>query len=168
MLIETLEDLFVDVLSDMYNAEKQLTSALPKMAEKAKNHLLKSAFQNHLTETEGQVQKIEKIFELIDMDIKREKCEAMEGLVKEAEQMIKHIKDPYLLDVALIVAAQKVEHYEIASYGSLRALAELLNYDEAIPLIEEILDQEKAADEKLNEIALEAVNEKAIEELAAA
>ena len=166
MKIETLQDAFVHELSDMYNAENQLTKALPKLAEAASDDELVEAFETHLEETEGQIEKLEKVFELCEIQKKRETCEAMKGLIEEGEKIIKEVDEGAVRDSLLIAAAQKIEHYEIASYGTLIALAEKLDHSEAVDLLEEILEQEKSADEKLNVIAEENVNDHALEQAA--
>ena len=166
MKIETLQDAFVHELSDMYNAENQLTKALPKLAEAASDDELVEAFETHLEETEGQIEKLEKVFELCEIQKKRETCEAMKGLIEEGEKIIKEVDEGAVRDSLLIAAAQKIEHYEIASYGTLIALAEKLDHSEAVDLLEEIVEQEKSADEKLNVIAEENVNDHALEQAA--
>ena len=163
MRIETIEDLFITELSDMYNAEKQITKALPKMAKESTNPELRMAFEDHLKETENQIIRLDKVFEILGLTIESEKCDALEGMVKEAEELMKNTKDEAVLDAALIAAAQKVEHYEIASYGTLCALGNFLGYDEAVELLHESLEEEKTADEKLTSIAMESVNEQAYE-----
>lgn len=161
MTVTSFNDLFIFELSDIYNAEKQLLKALPKMAEAATDAKLKEAFKSHLRETEGQVERIERAVQAEALELKRETCEAMKGLIKEGEEAIDEIEAGPLLDAALIVAAQKVEHYEIAGYGSLIELAKTLGYKRAVELLSETLAEEKGADEKLNTIALTAVNQTA-------
>ena len=161
MKIETMQDLFITELSDLYNAEKQITKALPKMAETAKDPALKAAFENHLIETDRQIIRLDKIFEILGIKLKHEKCDALQGLVKEAEELMKHVKNDAVMDAALIAAAQKVEHYEIASYGTLCALGEQLGYTQVVGILRETLTEEKGADEKLTMIAVESVNERA-------
>lgn len=153
MAVETLEDLFVHALSDMYSGEKQLTKALPKMAKAANNPKLAEAFLTHLDETEGQVERIDQIVELLGVKLKRIKCVAMEGLVEEGKEVIEEVKQGPVRDAALINAAQKVEHYEIASYGTLCALGRQLGYSDAVRLLEATLKEEKATDEKLTVFA---------------
>ena len=152
--MSALRDTFVEELKDLYDAEKQLLKALPKMAKAAENEELKAAFEQHLEETETHVERLEKVFEAFGETVKGKKCKAMQGLVEEAADLIKEEEG----DAALICAAQKVEHYEIASYGSLRAWAELLDESEAIDLLQETLDEEKTTDERLTEIAETAAN----------
>lgn len=157
----SLNDLFVDQIEDLYDAENRLTKALPQMAEAARSSQLKQAFQSHLTETEGHVVRLEQIFREIGVDPKRETCQAMKGLIAEGEEMIKASGDPDVKDAALIAAAQRVEHYEMSGYGSARAFARRLGLTQAASLLQQTLDEEKAADEKLNTIAESSVNQKA-------
>jgi ferritin-like metal-binding protein YciE len=156
--------LFVDELKDIYWAEKHLVKALPKMAKKATSEELSEAFTMHLEETEVQVERLEKVFELIDMKPAAKKCEAMAGLVKEAEELMKENKDGMVRDAAMITAAQKVEHYEIASYGSLRTFAQMLGLSKAVSLLQQTLEEEGNTDHKLTEIAMSSINEEALEE----
>jgi ferritin-like metal-binding protein YciE len=159
--IETLHDAFIYELSDMRNAEQQLTKALPKMAKAASNQQLAEAFETHLEETEHQIELIDRAVESADIKLKREKCEAMEGLVKEGGEVIEEVESGPVRDALLIAAAQKVEHYEIASYGSLVAIARELGLSEAADYLEQILDQEKQTDEILNQLAEQGINEEA-------
>lgn len=163
MTIKTTQDLLLDELRDIYHAEKQLLKALPKMARKANSDKLRQAFEAHLEETNGQVDRLEQVFELLDKPARGKRCEAMAGLVEEAQEMIDEIKTPEVLDAALITAAQKVEHYEIASYGSVAALAEALGHKDVAKLLAETLAEEKAADEKLNKLALSDINKAALQ-----
>jgi ferritin-like metal-binding protein YciE len=156
--MKTLEDLFLDSLADMYYAEKQLTKALPKMAKAATHEDLKAAFEMHLTETEGHVLKLEQVFDAFGKMPKSKKCPAILGIIKEAEEIASENKKSPTINAALIFAGQKAEHYEIASYGGLRDWARLLGNEDAANIIDEILDQEKAADVKLNELAEEHCN----------
>jgi ferritin-like metal-binding protein YciE len=160
-----LMKLFEDSLKDIYWAEKALTKALPKMSKKATAEELVTAIDNHLEETEGQVQKLEQVFEIIGKKAVAKKCEAMNGLIKEAEEIMKESEDGAMRDAGIIAAAQKVEHYEIATYGTLRTFAQTLGLDDAVQLLEEILDEEKAADEKLSDVAVSTINVQAAEEL---
>ena len=153
MPVKTLEDLFVHALSDMYSGEKQLTKALPKMAKASSNPKLSAAFTAHLGETEGQIERIDQVVELLDIKLKRIKCVAMEGLVEEGKEAIDEVEEGPVRDAALINAAQKVEHYEIASYGTLCALGKQLGYTDAVKLLKETLAEEKATDEKLSILA---------------
>lgn len=162
---EKLKELFVDGLKDIYWAEKQLTKALPKMAKAATSEDLKAAFEKHLSETEEQVKKVEKVFELIDEKAQAKVCPAMEGLIKEGEEIIESTdKGTMVRDCGLIMAAQKVEHYEIASYGTLRTLARILGHDDAAIVLQDILDQEGTADRKLTDLAESHINEAAVQE----
>ena len=160
MAVKSVNDLLMDELQDIYHAEKQLVKALPKMAKKAKSDQLRQAVEHHLEETKGHVQRLEQVFEKLDAKPRAKKCEAMEGLIEEAEELMGEIATPEVLDAAMIGAAQKVEHYEIASYGTLSTLAEELGHTEAARLLEQTLNEEKAADKKLNEIALSGVNKR--------
>lgn len=161
MSIKSFEELFVHELSDIYSAEKQLIRALPKLARASSEPQLKQAFESHLEETNGQVERIDRIVEQLDIRLKRVKCVAMEGLVEEGKEIIDSIEQGTLRDAALIAGAQKVEHYEIAAYGSLAALAKELGYDQALPLILDTLKEEKIADEKLTKLAEQRVNKHA-------
>lgn len=154
---EKLMKVFEDGLKDIYWAEKALTKALPKMAKNATAPELKTALQDHLTETEGQVDRLEQIFEILGKKAQAKKCEAMAGLIKEGDEMMEDNDKGVMRDVAIISAGQKVEHYEIASYGTLRAFAEILGLSDAAELLQETLDEEKGADEKLTEVTSAAV-----------
>lgn len=154
MTIKTLEDLFVHDLSDVYSAEKQITRALPKMARAASDAKLVAAFEQHLEETRGQIERLDQLVEVTDgVRIKRMKCHALEGLVEEAQEIIESVEAGPVRDAGLIGAAQKVEHYEIATYGTLHALAVKLGYKEAASLLAETLQEEKDTDQKLTTIA---------------
>lgn len=161
--IKTLHDLFIHETKDLYSAENQLTKALPKMAKAASDPDLKAGFKRHLEETREHLKRLERIAEILEFSPKGKKCLAMEGLVAEGEETISEDAAPSVKDAALISAAQKVEHYEIAGYGTLRAFAELLGYDEVRELVEETLEEEKATDEKLTELAA-SINVEADEE----
>ena len=156
-----LRQLFIDELADVYNAENQLIKALPKMAKAAESDELREAFQSHLEETEGHAIRLEEVVKLLDESLKRKTCAAMKGLVEEAQDLMKEEKDSSALDAALIAAAQKVEHYEIASYGTLCAWAKQLGEQGAVEILEQTLEEEKAADEKLTSIGESAANRKA-------
>ena len=162
MTVKTTRDLLIDELRDIYHAEKQLVRALPKMAKAAKAPNLRQAFEHHLDETKGQVERLEQVFEQLDTRSSGKRCEAMEGLIEEAKEAMEEIKTPEVLDCALIVGAQKVEHYEIAAYGSACALAEALGHNDVKSLLEETLNEEKAADQTLNKIAISEVNRTAL------
>ncbi|HLP50120.1 MAG TPA: ferritin-like domain-containing protein [Chitinophagales bacterium] len=159
-----LMKLFEDELKDIYWAEKALTKALPKMAKNATSPELVEALQNHLEETQGQIQRLEQVFEIIEKKAVAKKCEAMEGLLKEGDEIMKDTEKGSMRDAGIISAGQKVEHYEIASYGTLRAFAQTLGLQDAAALLQETLDEEKAADETLTEVAESAINVEAAEE----
>jgi ferritin-like metal-binding protein YciE len=153
MTTKTIKDLFIHSLSDIYSAEKQMTKSLPQMARAATNEDLSAAFMTHLEETQGQIERIDRLVEGAGIRLKRVKCVAMEGLVEEGREEIEEIEKGPVLDTALIAAAQKAEHYEIASYGSLIALARQLGENDAVTLLGETLKEEKATDEKLSLLA---------------
>jgi len=157
----TLRELFLEELQDMYNAERQLTRALPKMAKAAESEDLQEAFTAHLEETQGQIVRLERVFESLGEKVKGKKCEGMEGIIEEGSSAMEEFEGP-VLDAALIAGAQKVEHYEIATYGTLAYFAELLGEDIAKDLLGQTLDEEKAADEKLSQIAKGRVNREAL------
>ncbi|HVX84699.1 MAG TPA: ferritin-like domain-containing protein [Phycisphaerae bacterium] len=161
MALETLEDLLVDQLKDLYNAENQLTKALPKMAKAATNPALKKAFQTHLAQTEEHVNRLEQVFEAIGEKAKGKLCHAMKGLIEEGSEAIKEKAAPAVKDAALIAAAQRVEHYEIAGYGTVRTYAESLGHEAAAKLLQKTLDEEGQTDKLLTQIAEEHVNEMA-------
>jgi ferritin-like metal-binding protein YciE len=154
---ENLRELLVEELKDLYSAENQLTKALPKVAKNATDPQLKRAIENHLKETEGHVQRLEQIFEKLDESPKGKTCDGMKGLISEADERMKEGGEPAVLDAGLIADAQRVEHYEIAAYGSARTFANLLGEHEIVSLLEATLKEEKAADQKLTSIA-ESVN----------
>jgi ferritin-like metal-binding protein YciE len=160
--MKTLKDLFLDELKDMYDAEHRIIKALPKLAKAATCEKLKAAFLGHLEETKGQVTKLEKVFQSFGEKPKAEKCEATVGLLKEGDEIAADNKGEPTINAALISAGQKVEHYEIASYGCLREWAGLLGNKEAANLIGQILAEEKAADKKLLELARASSNEEAL------
>ena len=159
-----LMKLFEDSLKDIYWAEKALTKALPKMAKKATSDELVRAIEKHLSETEDQVEKVEQVFELLGKKAQAKKCDAMNGLIKEAEEIMKESEEGAMRDAGIIAAAQKVEHYEIATYGTLRTFAQTLGLDDAASVLDDILEQEKNADESLTEIAVNTINVRAAEE----
>jgi ferritin-like metal-binding protein YciE len=158
---KTLEDLFLATLKDIYHGEKQITKALPKMAKKASSPKLVEAMQQHLQETEGQIARLERVFELMGKTPRGKTCEAIEGLVAEGEEVMDEAAGGEVMDAGLIAAAQAVEHYEIARYGTLAAWARQLGMAEAAQLLEQTLQEEKNTDALLNKIALESVNKKA-------
>lgn len=153
MARKTLEDLFIHDLSDIYSAEKQLTRALGKLSRAADNQELAKAFETHLRETQGQVERIDQVVEICGIRLKRMKCVAMEGLIEEGQDLIDEIEKGPVLDAGLIGAAQKVEHYEIASYGTLCAIGKQLGREDAVKLLHETLEEEKATDQKLSQFA---------------
>lgn len=159
--IRTFEDLFMDELKDLYNAEQQLTRALPKMAKAASTPQLRQAFQQHLEVTKQQVARLEQVFEQVGAPAKGKTCQAMKGLIEESQELVKEGMQSEVLDAGLIGAAQRVEHYEIAAYGTVRTMAETLGHRKAVKLLEQTLKEEKAADEKLTQIAESVVNVRA-------
>jgi len=161
MKLESLADVFEAELNDLYSAEKQLVEALPSVASAATSDELTEAIEEHLQETRGHVQRLEEAFQSAGLDVKSEKCEAMAGLIKEGSEVAEADGDGDARDAAIIGAAQRVEHYEIAAYGTARTLAEQLGHDEAAGLLSETLDEESAADQKLTEIAVGSVNKSA-------
>jgi len=160
MTITTLQDLFEDTLKDIYYVERTLVKTLPDMAKKANSSTLKEAIESHLTETEDHVRRLERIFELMNFKAQAKKCEAIEGLVKEAKEVVGEIGDDETRDAAIISSAQAVEHYEIARYGTLASWALEVGSSEVAELLEQTLEEEKAADEKLSSIAEDAINQR--------
>lgn len=158
MNLDSLKKLYVHELKDLYSAEKQLLEAIPKMVEAAGDKQLKSAFQQHLKETKTQMTRLEQIFERMDFQPGGHKCKAMEGLVKEAEGLLKEDITPDVLDAALVAAAQRIEHYEMAGYGTARAYAEKLGEYRAADLLQETLSEEAATDQKLSRLAERSIN----------
>lgn len=161
MKLDTLEKLLLHELKDLYNAEKQITKALPKMAKAASDSQLKKAFEDHLEQTKGQIERLETIFSARDMKASGPTCEGMKGLIEEGESLLKEDMEPQVLDAALIGAAQKVEHYEIAGYGTARTFAEMLGDEKSARLLQQTLDEESKTNEKLNKLALESINQRA-------
>jgi ferritin-like metal-binding protein YciE len=153
MSVDTIEKLFVEELKDLYSAENQITKALPKMVKAAKSNELRSAFEHHLKETEGHVQRLEQAFEILGTAAKGKTCEGMKGVLEEGETMLKETQEGEVRDVALISAAQRVEHYEMAAYGTVRSYAERLGKPQVVQLLQKTLDEEKAADKKLTDIS---------------
>lgn len=153
MKMEDLKDLFVDELKDLYSAENQITKALPKMAKKASSPDLKQGFELHLEQTKGQIARLEQIFEELGESPKGKKCHGMEGLLEEGKELMEEDAEPEVLDAGLISAAQRVEHYEIAAYGTVRTYAELLGMSKAAKLLGETLNEEKDTDQKLSGLA---------------
>jgi ferritin-like metal-binding protein YciE len=158
MKLNTLRDLYMEQLRDVFNAEKQLVKALPKLAKASTSPKLKKAFEDHLKQTEGHVQRLEQIFGSMDMALRGKKCKAMEGLLEEGSEMMEEDADPDVMDAGLIAAAQRVEHYEIASYGTLRTYAQTLGKQDHVRLLQQTLDEEGEADKLLSQIAESAVN----------
>jgi ferritin-like metal-binding protein YciE len=152
----SLQKLYVEQLKDLYSAENQLVKALPKMAKAAKSEALREGFEQHLDQTRGHVQRLEQIFEAMEESPKGRKCAGMQGLVEEGEEVMDENSDSNALDAGLIAAAQRVEHYEIAGYGSVCAFAEMLGESDAVDLLQQTLNEEKETDEKLTEIAKQA------------
>ena len=160
MSVETIEDLFLDELKDLYSAEKQITKALPKMVKAASSSELSTAFSNHLEETKGHVERLEQMFQILGKKGTGKTCEGMKGVLAEGAEVIEDVEKGSIRDAGLIAAAQRVEHYEMAGYGSLRAFAKLLGKQEMVTLLEETLSEEKAADDKLTQIS-KTVNQQA-------
>ena len=156
-----LDELFHDTLKDIYYAEKKILSALPKMAKAAQNDELTAAFEKHQAETEDQISRLEQVFDLIDQKPQGKKCAAIEGILEEGQEIIKEYKGSPALDAGLVSAAQAVEHYEIARYGTLRTWAEEMGLDDAAKLLQETLDEEEATDQSLTELAEAVVNQEA-------
>jgi ferritin-like metal-binding protein YciE len=162
METNTLRELYVDQLRDLYSAENQITKALPRMTKKAATEELKQAFEEHLQQTENQITRLEQIFSGLEKSPRGKKCVGMEGLIEEGKEVMAEKMEADVMDAALIAAAQKVEHYEIAGYGTVRAYAELLGETEAVQLLTATLEEESAADERLTEIAESTINVEAM------
>jgi ferritin-like metal-binding protein YciE len=160
---KTLEDLFHETLKDIYYAEKKILTALPKMAKAAHSEDLRAAFEKHEAETEGQVERLEQVFALIEQPARGKTCDAINGLIDEGKEIIKEFKDSPALDAGLLAAAQAVEHYEISRYGTLKTWAEHIGLREAVGLLDQTLDEEKKTDEALTELAEATVNQEARE-----
>ena len=158
MELETLRDLYIDELKDLYNAEKQLVKALPKMVKASTHPELKRAFADHLEKTEGHVQRLETIFADLDVSPRGKKCVGMEGLIEEADEMVKDKPNPDVLDAGLISKAQHVEHYEMAGYGTVRTYAEQLGEQKHVELLQQTLNEEKEADQLLTELGVSSIN----------
>lgn len=159
--IKTKDDLFIHTLQDIYYAEQKITKALPKMTDKATSPELKQAFQTHLRETEGQIKRLEEVFRLHGKQAKGTTCEAIEGIVKEAESVISEVEDSDVRDAAMLAAAQAVEHYEISRYGTLATWAREMGREDCARLLHQTLEEEKATDGKLTRIAEARINKKA-------
>jgi len=164
MKLDTLKTLYIDELRDLYNAENQLIKALPKMAKAASSEELQDAFEKHLEQTKTHVDRLEEVFEEIGEKPKGETCKAMKGLIEEGSEILHEDGEESVIDAGIIVAAQKVEHYEIASYGSVRTFAQLLGKDSSAELLQTTLDEESEANELLNKLAEDIVNPEALME----
>ena len=162
MKLNTLKQLYIEELRDLHSAENQLLGALPKLAKGASSEELKLAFENHLDQTKVHVERLEEIFERLDETPKGKTCQAMKGLVEEGSEILGEDGEESVLDAGIIAAAQKVEHYEIASYGTVRTFAQLLGEDEAAELLQETLDEEGEADKLLTQLAQDIVNPEAL------
>jgi ferritin-like metal-binding protein YciE len=160
-MAETLRDAFIDELKDAYDGEKQLTKALPKMAKAATSPDLRTAFESHLEETRGQISRLEQVFELLDEKAKGKRCEGIAGIIEEASAVMGEDFDEETMDASLIAAGQRAEHYEMAAYGTLVAWAQALGESEAAQLLEQTLNEEKAADKKLTMLAEGGINQQA-------
>ena len=161
MRLDSLQKLYIEELRDLYSAENQILKALPKMAKAASSPQLKAAFNEHLKQTEGHVDRLETIFKKLDKSPKGKTCKAMEGLVEEGSELMKENIEPTILDAGLIAAAQRVEHYEMAGYGTVRTYAQHLKNEEAVRLLQETLDEEGATDKKLTQLAEQGINRQA-------
>ena len=166
MTTKNLESLFHDTLKDVYFAEKKILKALPKMAKAAQSPDLKQAFEKHYSETEGQIERLEQVFEVIGKKAQGKTCPAIEGIIEEGEEVMSDYADTPALDAGLLAAAQAVEHYEISRYGTLKRWAELLKLPEAVKLLDETLREESKTDESLTKIADQGVNVEALQEAA--
>ena len=156
-----LHELFLEELADIYNAEQQLTKALPKMAKAAESEQLRQAFEEHLEQTEEQISRLDQVFESLGEKMKRKTCKAMQGLVEEGSEVMQEHKGSPAIDAALIAAAQKVEHYEIATYGTLCTWADQMGHEEALDLLKQSIEEEETTDERLTELAETIANEQA-------
>lgn len=161
-----LNDLFLDMLKDVFHAEKQLLRALPKMARAAKNEELRNALNTHKDETQGQVERLEQIFEMVGKRAQAKPCEAMMGLVAEGQEIMEEYKDSPALEAGMIAAQQAIEHYEIARYGTMRTWAQQLGMNDAVPLIEQTLEEEKKTDQLLTQLAEQSANQEAEQQAA--
>lgn len=159
--MKNLSELFEHELQDLYSAEKQITTALPKIIDAANDSKLKTSLENHLEETKGQVERLESIFSKLDIDGSGHKCKAMEGLVRESEDFLSEDATTAVRDAGIIASCQRIEHYEIAGYGTAHHYAKELGHGEIAELLEQTLNEEKSADDKLNDLAIERLNQKA-------
>jgi len=162
MKLNSLKDLYTDVLKDTYSAETQITKALPRMAKAATSPELRAAFEEHLDETKNQITRLEQIAESAGITLKGKRCKGMEGLLEEGKEVLEQDGEPAVIDAALIASAQRVEHYEMAAYGCLRTYAQLLGMDEAAQLLQQTLEEEEATDEKLTQLGESGINEAAV------
>ena len=162
MKVDSLKKLYIHSLKDLYNAENQILKALPKMEKAAHSKDLKQGFREHLQQTRAQVDRLDRIFDGLGMSPNGVKCQAIEGLIEEGEEAIKEIDEPEVRDAGLIAAAQKVEHYEIASYGTARAYARMLGDEKAVELLTDSLEEESATDDRLTELAMSGINQAAM------
>jgi len=160
----TLHDAFIDELRDTYDAEKQLTKALPKLAKAASNPKLRQAFQTHLEETQGQIGRLEQVFESLDEKVRGKHCDGIAGIIEEGKSIMDEDFDEITMDACLIAAGQRAEHYEMAAYGTLVAWARAMGHSEAAKLLQQTLDEEKAADKKLSGLAEGGINQSAADE----
>ena len=161
----TLQDAFIDELRDTYDAEKQLTKALPKLAKAATSATLRDAFESHLEETQGQIERLEQVFESLDEKVRGKHCDGIAGIIEEGKSIMEEDFDDATMDACLIAAGQRAEHYEMAAYGTLVAWARALGHNEAAELLQENLDEEKAADEKLSSLAEGGINQGAADSI---
>jgi ferritin-like metal-binding protein YciE len=159
----TLHDAFIEELRDCYDAERQLTKALPKLAKAASSPELRDAFESHLEETRGQIERLEQVFDSLDEKVRGKHCDGIAGIIEEGSAIMKEDFDESTMDACLIAAGQRAEHYEIAAYGTLVAWARAMGHDEAADALQETLDEEKAADEKLSSLAEGGINQEAAE-----
>ena len=164
MAQKTLDTLFYDTLKDIYYAERKILRSLPKMARAAQSDTLKAAFEKHKEQTEGQIERLQQVFEIIGKAPRGKTCEAIDGIIGEGEEIIEEYKDTPALDAGLLAAAQAVEHYEITRYGTLKRWAGVLGLDEAVKLLDETLQEESRTDEDLTAIADAEINEEALQE----
>jgi len=158
MELSSLQDLMVDQLKDLYNAESQLIKALPKMAKAATNPKLKQAFTTHLEQTKGHVERLDKVFESLGQSAKGKTCKAMKGLIEEGKEMMEEDAEPEVMDAGLIAAAQRIEHYEMAGYGCVRTYADMLGNKQAAKLLQQTLDEEGKTDKLLTDLAVKVIN----------
>lgn len=161
MPIKSMDDLFLHTLKDIYYAERQILKALPKMAKAANSQELREAFEHHRTETEGQIERLAQVFEMLGKPARGVKCEAIEGIIDEGQSIMEEVEDPEVRDAAMLASAQAVEHYEITRYGTLIAWARQIGHDDAVTLLEQSLEEEKSTDQLLTELAEETLNQQA-------